>query len=573
MLDLSRRGLLAGAGLGSMAFAPEDNGRLDPSVFATATRPDTILITGKVCSANGLCLSGRKISTSAPVDEEAIAIANGRIMAVGPTRFIREMAAQGTKVIDLGGKRVTPGFYDAHAHPIESGVQLLLQVACDSSSIEEIKRRLRQRVEATKPGEWVVGFLYDDAKTERPLNRHDLDEVAPIHPILVTHRGGHTGFVNSAALIAAHIEETVADPPGGRFFRDDNGRLNGRVGDNAKTRFEELSSRAPTREEWRKGAELITKMFSSKGVTSAVDAAGSPEGLMGYVDAHDAGALKCRISCNIFVDFMPKMMAAGIKTGFGNEWVKVGAQKQFADGSISERTAWMSEPFLDMDGKFKGLQITPREELYAKAKAAHLAGWQLGVHANGDVAIDEVLGVFEQLQREAPRRDPRFRIEHCTLVNDALIKRMKAVGAIPIPFAPYVYFHGDVMHFYGKARTEHMFAMRSFIDAGLAPPSSSDYTASPSDPMMWLRSQVTRTDPTGAVWGPSQKITVQEAMTCGTINGARSTFDEHDRGTLEPGKLADLVVWDRDPLTADPMSLIDIKPERVMTGGQWVFEA
>jgi predicted amidohydrolase YtcJ len=115
--------------------------------------------------------------------------------------------------------------------------------------------------------------------------------------------------------------------------------------------------------------------------------------------------------------------------------------------------------------------------------------------------------------------------------------------------------------------------MRSLIDAGLMPPSSSDYTASPSDPMMWLRSQVTRTDPAGNVWGPSQKITVQEAIACGTLNGARSTFDEHDRGTLEPGKLADLVVWDRDPLTADPMSLIDIKPDRVMTGGQWVFEA
>jgi hypothetical protein len=522
-----------------------------------------------------LVLTNAKIWTGIKDQPEtsALAVLRDRVHWIAPAAETHMLFTGDVKVIDLGGKRVTPGFYDAHAHPIDSGVQLLLQVACDSTSIAEIKRRLRQRVEQTKPGEWVIGFLYDDAKTERPLTRADLDEVAPIHPILVTHRGGHTGFVNSAAFIAAHIEEDVADPPGGRYFRDANGRLNGRVGDNAKTRFEELSNRAPTREESRKGAELITRMFASKGVTSAVDAAGSPEGLMGYVDAHDSGTLKSRISCNIFVDFVPKMMAAGIKTGFGNEWVKVGAQKQFADGSISERTAWMSEPYLDMDGKFKGLQVTPREELYAKARAAHLAGWQLGVHANGDTAIDEVLGVFEQLQREAPRRDPRFRIEHCTLINDALIKRMKAVGATPIPFAPYVYFHGDVMHFYGKARTEHMFAMRSFIDAGLAPPSSSDYTASPSEPMMWLQSQVTRRDPAGNVWGPSQRISVEEALVCGTINGARSTFDEHERGTLEPGKLADLVVWDRDPLTSDPMSLIEIKPERVMVGGQWVFES
>ncbi len=549
MFDLSRRALLAAGATPALPL-----GRW--------IQPDLVLTNGRFWTGDA----------TAP-EAQAIAIAGERILAVGPAERIAALAGPTARRVDLGGKRVTPGFYDAHAHPVESGVDHLLKVACDSSSLDAILAAIRARAATTPAGQWVVGFLYDDAKTPRPLNRADLDAAAPAHPVLVVHRGGHTGFVNSLAYAAAGVSETTPDPPGGRYFRDEAGRLNGRVGDAAKTRFDELSDRKVTREDWRRGAALISKMFTAKGVTSAVDAAGLPEGLAGYFDAHEAGELRTRISCNIFVDFVPKLMAAGVRTGFGDDWVRIGAQKQFADGSISERTAWMSEPYLDMPGKFNGLQTTPREELYAKAKAAHLADWQLGIHANGDLAIDEVLGVFEQLQREAPRKDPRFRIEHCTLLNDSLIARMKAVGAIPIPFAGYVYFHGDVMHFYGQARTQHMFAMRQLIDAGLSPPSSSDYTASPSDPMMWLQSQVTRTDFHGETWGAAQKITVAEALVCGTANGARSTFAEKDRGTLEPGKLADLVVWDRDPLTADPHSLIEIKPERVMTGGRWVFES
>jgi predicted amidohydrolase YtcJ len=143
----------------------------------------------------------------------------------------------------------------------------------------------------------------------------------------------------------------------------------------------------------------------------------------------------------------------------------VGALKLYADGSISERTALMSQPYIGA-GDYRGIEVTPRDELYQQARKGHLAGWQIGIHANGDVAIDRVLGIFEQLQAESPRRDPRFRIEHCTLINAGLIERMKRVGAIPIPFAGYVRFHGSILHFYGPERLQHMFAMRDFIDAG-----------------------------------------------------------------------------------------------------------
>jgi predicted amidohydrolase YtcJ len=189
------------------------------------------------------------------------------------------------------------------------------------------------------------------------------------------------------------------------------------------------------------------------------------------------------------------------------------------------------------------------------------------------LAIDTILGVYEQVQRELPRRDPRFRIEHCTLLNESLLQRMKVLNVIPAPFSAYVYFHGDVMHFYGAQRTEHMFPMRSFLEAGLRPTDSSDYTASPADPMMWLRSQLTRADMKGNLWGANQRITLEEALRCGTIHGAYASFEEDIKGSIEPGKLADLVVIAHDPFKTEPSSLTDISVERTMVGGKWVYES
>jgi predicted amidohydrolase YtcJ len=451
-------------------------------------------------------------------------------------------------------------------------VEHVRQIALDKDSIEAIQAAIRERASRTPAGKPVLGFLYDDGKTPRPLTRADLDQAAPDHPVMVTHRGGHTMFVNSLALKMAGIDERAPNPEHGQFFRDAAGKLNGRIADHATEPFEKLSEYNPTRDDYQQGVALISNMFVAKGVTSACDALGHPQTVQAAQDARAKGLLKIRLYSHIEAASLDKMIAAGVRTGFGDDWVRLGAVKMFADGSISERTAWLSEPYNDMPD-FRGLQTTAPDELFETARKAHLAGWQIGVHANGDLAIDRVLSVFERLQKESPRRDPRYRIEHCTLVNTALIRRMKRVGAIPIPFAGYVYFHGDVMHFYGEQRTQHMFAMREFLDAGLRPPSSSDYTASPSDPMMWLQSQVTRTDYQGHVWGANQRITLKEAIRAGTLDGAAASFDEGIKGTLEPGKLADLVVWDQDLFNTDPARLITVKPERTMVDGRWVYES
>jgi len=506
-------------------------------------------------------------------EAQALAVSGGRIVAVGANHEVLGLASHLTRKVDLGGRRVLPGFIDAHAHPALSGLEHLTKVACDKSSIEEILAALRARAADTQPGEWLQGFLYDDGKTPRPLSRHDLDQAIPEHPVLVQHRGGHTAFVNTLALTLAGVDSTTPDPAGGRYGRDQQGQLTGFVADAAMNRMQELLPNTYSAEQRRDGAALISRMFVSRGITSACDADATHADLKAYQDAHDAGELRMRSYCLIAAPDLPNLIASGLHTGFGDRWLKIGGVKLFADGSISERTAWLSTPYLDMPGAYTGLALSTREALYESARTAWLAGFQVATHANGDLAIDRTLGVYEQLMTEAPRRDARPRLEHCTLVNEALIQRMKAVGAVPVPFGGYVYFHGDVLHFYGAARTEHMFAMRSLIDAGLKAASSSDYTASPADPLLWMQSQVTRTDPAGHVWGANQSISVAEAITCATQNGAYSQFAEHEKGTLQPGKLADLVVLQQDPFAVSPQELARIRVERTMLEGRWVYES
>jgi predicted amidohydrolase YtcJ len=523
--------------------------------------PDLILYNGNVWT----------VDPSMP-RAQAVAISGGRIVAVGSNDEVLNLVSGRTRKLDLGSKTVLPGFIDAHAHPSASGVNHVRMVSCEMNSITDIQAALRKRAAQTPAGQWVLGFLYDDGKTPRPLTRQDLDEAVPDHPVRVGHRGGHTAFVNSLAFKLAGVDDTAPDPKGGRFDRDPSGRLNGHVSDAAMAIFTKLTAYHPTRDDYHEGVRLMTKMMISKGVTSVCDADSQPEDLQGYEDARDAGDLAMRVYCHVARNAVDRLIAGGIRTGLGDEWVRVGAVKLYADGSISERTAWLSESYLGIPG-YHGLQLGTRDEVYEIARKAHAAGWQVATHANGDLAIDEILGIYEQLQQELPRRDPRFRIEHCTLVNDKLVGRMRALRVIPLPFSGYVYFHGDVMHFYGEERLQHMFAMRSFLDAGLRPTDSSDYAASPSHPMMWLQSQVTRTDPKGNVWGQNQRITVEEAIRCGTINGAYASFEEALKGSIQPGKLADLIVLDRDPLTADPSSLIQIAVERTMVGGKWVYES
>ena len=505
---------------------------------------------------------------------QAVAIAGGRFLAVGTNAQVRPLATSRTRSLSLAGQTVVPGFIDAHTHPADSGRRHLREVDCDLRSIQAILTAIRERAARTPKGQWVLGFKYDDTKTEegRRLTRQDLDGAAPDHPVYISHRGGHTGYVNSRAMQLAGVDEKTPDPSGGHFDRDPQGRLTGTLLERATAPFAAAIPSQFSRDDYREGVKLISRMMTRTGVTSVHDALGSPEDLRAYQDARDSGDLLFRVYCHLNYTHIDKMIAAGVRTGLGDERVRVGAMKMMCDGSISERTARLSEPYAGRPNDY-GILVMPEEELYTYGRKAHEAGWQIGVHANGDVAIDMTLRVYERLQQELPRRDPRFRLEHCTLINEGLLRRMKALGAIPTPFSTYVYYHGEKMKEYGAERLNSMFALRSFLDAGIRPTQASDYPPGPFEPMMALQSSVTRTDSKGNVWGPRQRVTVEEALRIGTLHGAYASFEENLKGSIEAGKLADLVVLGRDPTKEDPLALLKIPVERTMVGGRWVFEA
>ena len=359
--------------------------------FLRAQEPDLILYNGNIWTVDGK-----------QPRAEAVAISSGKLSPSDPIKKILALATGRTKKIDLVGKSVFPGFIDAHAHPADSGREHLKRVACDLPSIAKVTAALRVRADKTPPGDWVLGFLYDDSKTEHPLTRQDLDQAFPDDPVIVYHRGGHIAFANSAAFKAAGVDEHTPDPQGGMFEHGPSGDLTGRVADNAVDIINKVIPPKPYPNEGREAAKLITKMMVSKGVTSVGDAAASPGDLQGYQEARDAGELLIRIYCTIYAEFLDRMIAAGVHTGLGDEWVRVGGIKQFADGSISERTARLSEPDVGI-ANYYGLFRSSEDELYETGRKPHAAGWQLWIHANGDVAIERVLDVYERIQRESPK--------------------------------------------------------------------------------------------------------------------------------------------------------------------------
>ena len=243
-----------------------------------------------------------------------------------------------------------------------------------------------------------------------------------------------------------------------------------------------------------------------------------------------------------------------------------------SDGAIAARTAYLSEPYIGSDDDHGILAMSP-EETEEKVMEMHRAGFQVCIHANGDLAIDMVLTAYEKAQAAYPRRDPRHRIEHCTLVNPDLLRRMKALGTVATPFCTYVYYHGEKMPFYGEERLKWMFAQRSFIDSGIVSTGATDYPPGPFEPLMGIQACVTRTDSSGKVWGENQRVSIEEALRLYTLNGAYASFEEQSKGSVEAGKLADLVVLGADPTQVDPMTIKDIQIERTIVGGEAVYEA
>lgn len=527
-------------------------------------QPDLALVNGRVYTID-----------DATPQAEAFAVAQGRFIAVGSTDDIRNLVGPNTEVIDAEGMTVTPGFIDTHCHP--SGVNELYGVNTNLRTVAEIQAALRAKAAETPPGYWVSGFMFDDTKVvDGPLHRTHLDEAVPDHPVNVAHRGGHTNWYNSAAFALAGITRDTPDPPDGRFTRDADGELAGMVAENARGVFNGVGRRDELtpdqrRARAREGMAHISTLLTAAGLTTVHDAGASRGKLVAYQDAYTAGELRHRAYIMIRGAYQA-LRNAGISTGFGDEWVRIGGVKYAADGSASERTMRMSTPFEGRPDDY-GILTMSQEEIHEVVEDAHRNNWQVGIHANGDVTIDMVLNAYERVLTQWPHPDRRHRIEHCSLVNPQLLQRIKDTGTIPTPFWTYVHFHGEKWQAYGAERMEWMFAHRSFLDYDILVPGASDYTPGPFEPLMAIQSMVTRKDFDGQVWGGNQRVTVDEALRIATIHGARASYEEHVKGSIAAGKLADFVILERDPHEVDPDDIKNIAIVRTVVDGRTVYPA
>ena len=529
-----------------------------------AAPPDLVLLDGRVYTVD-----------DARPRAEAFAVTNGRFTAVGSTDEIRDLVGSGTEVIDARGRTVTPGFIDAHSHPAGAGLAQLLHVDVDLRSVAAIQRALRARAAETPPGEWVVGVMYDDTKLAegRPITRADLDAAVPDHPVQVNHRGGHTGVYNSAAFAVAGVTAETPDPDGGAYYRE-GGELTGKAAEKAHYAVGAHVPSESTRAQRRDGVALITRKMAAAGLTSVHDVWCDAGDLTAYQDARSAGELWVRtyLFPGGHADLYDALKTAGLRTGFGDEWLRIGAVKYAADGSASERTMRMSTPYQGRPDDY-GILTMSQDEVDAAVEDAVAHGFQIGIHANGDVAIDMVVGAYERARAAGADRDFRPRIEHCSLVTPDLLRRIAAVGAIPTPFYTYVHYHGNKWGDYGPERMESMFAHRSFLDHGIPVAAASDYPPGPFPALMAIQSMVTRKDMQGRVWGPSQRITVDEALRVCTLNGAHASFEEGLKGSITLGKLADFVVLAEDPHEVDPDRIKEIGVARTVAGGRTTHDA
>ncbi len=505
---------------------------------------------------------------------QAAAILDGKFIGVGSAADLTNLVGPNTRVLDLTGKTVLPGFIDAHIHVLNSGIRHVMAADCDLPTITAIQTALRERVETTAPGQWVQGFKFDDTKTveNRFLFREDLDAVSTFHPIMVSHRAGHIYYLNTAALEAAGFTRDTPDPFGGRLGRDpDTGELNGVVYERAiePVRFGLIPSDTP--EIRREGLRTICRMLTKAGLTSVHDARVIRDEFVTYQEGRDAGDLSMRVYALMYHQHFQALREAGLKTGFGDDMLRIGGIKMVADGAIAARTAYLSEPYVGSDCDH-GILAMSAEKIEDNVMEMHRAGFQVCIHANGDLTIEMVLNAYEKAQAADPRPNPRHRVEHCTLVNPEILGKMRRLGTIATPFCTYVYHHGEKMPFYGEERLRWMFAQRSFLDYGVVATGATDYPPGPFEPLLGIQSCVTRTDSRGNEWGPNQKVTVEEALRIYTRQSAYASFEEATKGSIEVGKLADLVVLGADPTQVDPMTIKDIPVERTIVGGKTVYE-
>jgi len=510
---------------------------------------------------------------------EALAIADGRFIAVGSRERIQKLVGEETRIINLGGNTVVPGFNDAHMHPLAIPPGSVYLGPNAISSIDELLETLRARARKSAEGEWVLGWGYEDTKLGRHPGRQDLDRVSEAHPVLIFHSSGHVAAANSYALQGAGIDRETPDPEGGSFDRDAEGAPTGvcRESPAFGLLFTEKNPRPqPSLGNAVRSLRDRFDVFHADGITSLGDAWVTPGSFVAYLAAFASGA-RMRVNLMfgdehlLFARFARGLESLGLLSWIGEDRLRVGPIKVFHGNSLSGQTCWLYEPYADRPDYYGVPPARDQEQLEEHFQEIHSAGFQLAVHSNGDREIDMVLEAIAEALELEPRADHRHRIEHASIVNPRILRRAQELGVV-LALHSYVYEHGDKMKAYGESRYPWMHANRSALELGILVPGSSDFPVSAAHPMTRIQSLVTRASAEGAVYGPEQRLSPEQAIGIFTQGGAYASFQEDSKGSIEEGKLADLVVLSSHPMTTPARQLRDIRVELTMIGGEVVFQ-
>jgi predicted amidohydrolase YtcJ len=505
---------------------------------------------------------------------------------------IYALADRHTNILNLDGRSMLPGFIDAHSHFLHAGLYDLFLVNLKSPPLGEIVRigdlvtNLRQVASATPKAQWIIGYGYDDTLLEEkrhPLAQ-DLNQASLNHPILIRHVSGHVAVLNSPALSLCGIDRQTKDPEGARIPRDSrtgvpNGILDGEPA--IKLVEHVLPSWQP--DDWLKAVARSSRMYAARGVTTAQEGDAQPGDLSRLVAGHEQGKLGIRVQLYpnwehpLELDIYPATKCGTPITT--DQMLTVGGVKLYQDGSIQAYSGYLSQPYhrflypqLHGD-QHRGWPRNSTEQLDVNVETAHRQGWQVAVHANGDQAIQDVIDAIEKAQRYFPRPDPRHIIIHCQTVRDDQLDRMNAIGIVPSFFTTHTYFWGD-RHwdiFLGPHRTRRLNPCRSAMDRRMPFTCHNDTYVTPIDPLLSIWSAVNRISAGGRVIGEEFCVPVMEALRSVTCHAAYQNHEEQIKGTLAPGKLADMTLLEDNPLEIDPIKIKGIQISATIVGGQIVY--